>query len=414
MAHGREGPDLVMTVRYAGASEVRSVSGHEKDRVPDGSSAIDPARSHLNQILHGPGTQFEALEQLWQQGVRKPAAQAEKPFVQLVLSASPSFFRGQGQGPGQWDQDRLDSWLEATMRWLRSEYGDDLAHVALHQDEDTPHLHVLVVPTYSKKPRVPGRKKRGESDEDFALRKLEAISADTVRTAGRASSEYWSNKWARRDARKSYHTAVQHLGIGYGRDFVEDGDPSPRHKTTGNFVREEAARLRDLRNEIEAESQTIISDAIEKAAVITSDAEHFGHQVRSELKRRENSLEIKEREVIDREEVVAKKELQLSDAQNAYNEKIRIFEDQRKAVENLTSQAQNVLKVLKSVAGRVARVLDFKLTDWPEFFRKSKATLDEIEQGVQALPHIEPIETIETSSAAEDPFDEPDAPGLGF
>ena len=53
MAHGRLGPDIVMNIRYAGGSEIRSVSVHQKKRTPDGSSAIDSTRSKLNEVLKG-------------------------------------------------------------------------------------------------------------------------------------------------------------------------------------------------------------------------------------------------------------------------------------------------------------------------------------------------------------------------
>lgn len=247
MAHDRDGPDIVMTIRYAGASEIRAVTEHELNRTSDGSSAIDPARTHLNEVLHGPQTQQEAVQKMWADGVRKPTKQAEDPFVQIVLSASPEHFRDEGQGPGQWNEAKLKAWKDATMKWLRKEYGADLVHASLHLDEDTPHIHVLIVPTYSRKSRKPSRRKKsGETEAEFAER-LAAWEADpgSTRTAGRSSSPYWSRMWCRLEARKSYHRALAKLGLGYGKDFVGVDEPSPEHKTTGKWVREQAAALAD-------------------------------------------------------------------------------------------------------------------------------------------------------------------------
>lgn len=269
MAHGRTGPDIVMNIRYAGASEVRAVSVHETKRTPDGASAIDPSRSELNQVLEGPATQTEALAAMWAQGVKPPAAQAERPYVQMVLSASPEYFRGPGQGPGQWDESRLKAWKAATLGWLRDEYGDDLAHASLHLDEDTPHIHALVVPTYEKRPRKPGKPKRGETAEEFEARKREALNAPTVRAVGRSSCEKWARNYARRYARKSYHAAVERLGLGYGRDFVDEGKPGPEHKTTGEWVREQAAEVAQEK----ARVAVVIQEAEAKAAVLVQDAE---------------------------------------------------------------------------------------------------------------------------------------------
>lgn len=181
MAHGRTGPDLVMNTRYVGASAIRAVSEHERRRTPDGSSDIDLARSHMNVVLHGPATQQEALDQFLASGVGEVAAQAESPYVQIVLSASPSFFRAEGQGPGQWDDAKLKQWRDASMEWLRAEYGDDLAHVSLHLDEQTPHMHVLVIPTYQKShasraDRSAGRLRKSSRHAKLRLR-LRQVSA---------------------------------------------------------------------------------------------------------------------------------------------------------------------------------------------------------------------------------------------
>lgn len=285
MAHGRQGPDIVMQTRYAGVSEIRAVSDHEENRTPDGSSAIDPDRSHLNCILHGPSTQQEALDAMWEEGVRKPSAQAESPYVQMVISASPSFFDAANENAAK---EKLDQWTKATMEWLRSEYDEDLAHVSLHLDETTPHMHVLVVPTYERKNRKPShRKKSGETIEDFKKRLREWENNPKItRTAGRSSSKYWSKVWCRRDARVSYHRAVEHLGLGYGEDFVGDNAPSPDNKKTGTWVREEAKRLADERLQLEAERASIATD---RAATI-ADAKRSADRIISYAAERELSI----------------------------------------------------------------------------------------------------------------------------
>lgn len=242
---------IVMNVRYAGRREVDGMAYHELNRSEDGYSAIDASRSHLNKVLHGPATQSEALEQLFEAGVRPPTKQAETPYVQMTLSASPEYFRGPDGEPGTWDQDKLDAWTERTMSWLRDEYGEDLAHVSLHLDEVTPHMHVLVVPTYDRKPRMPGRQKRGETSEQFLQRKLAAATAEPVRTVSRSSNETWKKQWCRRDARISYAKEMAHLGLDYGKDYVGTGEKSPEHKTTRKWVREQSRELAEARVAVE-------------------------------------------------------------------------------------------------------------------------------------------------------------------
>lgn len=299
MAHGREGPDVVMTIRYASASDVRTVSDHELLRTPDGSSAIDPLRSHLNEVLHGPRTQQDALSKLWDDGVRKPAAQAESPYVQMVLGASPEYFRSHGQGPGEWDDSKLKVWKAETMKWLKAEYGADLAHVSLHLDEETPHMHVLVVPTYEKRSRKPQqRKKAGEPDDEYAAR-LAAWQADgggSVRTAGRASSPYWSRMWARLDARKSYHASMAPLGLGYGKDFIGLNEDSPQRKATGTWVKEQAAAQAEREAELMDRKAVLDKQArqIETAKVVNQQDRRQNEALRMKLDERSADLDRRE------------------------------------------------------------------------------------------------------------------------
>ena len=235
-------PKVVMNIRYVSKRAIIAMAWHEQHRTPDGASAIDPSRSHMNRVIRGPKTQEQALDKLFKEGVKKPTAQAETPYVQMVLSASPEYFRDEGQGPGQWNDRKMKEWGQKSFQWLKAEYGDDLIHVALHLDEDTPHLHALIVPTYERKARMPGRRKRNETQEEFEDRKREAENAPTTRTVGRSSNEKWRKSFARHDARISYHKAVEPLGIEYGQDFLGEALPSPEHKLTGTFVKEQASQ----------------------------------------------------------------------------------------------------------------------------------------------------------------------------
>lgn len=300
MAHGRVGPDIVMTTRYVGMRDVHAVSNHEMKREPDGSSAIDPLRSHLNEILYGPKTQTEAVKMMVDDGVAAPTKQADSPFVQMVLSASPEYFRDDPEDRGSWDDDRLKVWKSKTMDWLLSEYGGDLAHASLHLDEDTPHIHVLIVPTYDRKPRKPGRKRKSETEADFGARKRAAENGKTVRTISRSSNDKWKRTWVRREARVSYHKALDGLGLGYGKDFVGSGDESPDRKETAAWVREQAVKLKADREELEAErsrfrdaSQSKI-DRIREAMVRVEAQGSLNNEIRRDLDKLGDDLDRKE------------------------------------------------------------------------------------------------------------------------
>lgn len=246
---------LVYNVEAASPSMIRSLDRHCRKRTPDGSSAIDPARSHLNQTLIGSQEGlFASLEDFFEDGPKRPAKQAEKPYLRIVVSASPSYFRPDDpEAHGTWDEDRLKAWIDATMAQLRAEHGDDLVFAELHLDEDTPHIHAVVAPTYAKKPRKPGRKKRGESDEEFAARKAAAEAAPGVRVVGRASHPELSKLGSFQRLRERMAVALDHLGIEYGEDRHGLSDA----KTTGQWVKEQAAELRRKQAELEAREREL-------------------------------------------------------------------------------------------------------------------------------------------------------------
>ena len=66
---------------------------------------------------------------------------------EIVLSASPSYFRpGREHIGGAHEPDRVKAWTMASLAWAKRQWPDQLASVVLHLDEQTPHLHLLVIP----------------------------------------------------------------------------------------------------------------------------------------------------------------------------------------------------------------------------------------------------------------------------
>jgi enhancing lycopene biosynthesis protein 2 len=274
---------LVYNIEPASPSMIRSLDRHCVDRVPDGASAIDPDRSSLNRIIVGNAAGVLAsLDDLYASGVQKPAQQSESPYLRIVVSASPSYFRPDDpEAVGTWDDGRLSAWVDATMSQLKAEHGDDLVYAELHLDEDTPHIHAVLAPTYAKKPRKPGRKKRNETDEEFEARKAAALDDAGIRTVGRASHPELSKKGSFQRLRERMAVAVDHLGIEYGEDRSVDAPPGI---STRQWVKDQAAQLRkdrallaaerekleDVRDDLDLERAGI---AIERKAII--DAAHI-------------------------------------------------------------------------------------------------------------------------------------------
>ncbi len=247
---------LVYNIQPASPSMISALDRHCLARVPDGASNIDPDRSHLNQTLAGdPAGLMQSLRNLYASGVKKPAAQSESPYLRIVVSASPEYFRpNDPEEVGTWNEARLTSWIDASMQQLQEEHGADLIFAELHLDEDTPHIHVVVAPTYLKKARVPGKQKRGETPEQFEERKSAARASEGIRTVGRASHPTLSKRDSFQRLRQRMAIAVDHLGIEYGEDRSID---APAGQSTREWVIQKAAELRKKEAELEREQQKL-------------------------------------------------------------------------------------------------------------------------------------------------------------
>lgn len=221
---------------------IASLDRHCLHRTPDGSSAIVVERSHLNRVLYGTSRGLtKSLRLFYATGVQRPTKQAEKPYLRCVASASPEYFRpANPKATGTWDEERLEVWVETTMDHVRAQFEEDLVFAELHLDEDTPHIHFVVAPTYEKKARKPGRRRKTETEEQFETRLRAAIEKPTVRTVGRASHPELSKPGSFQRLRERMAIAVNHLGIEYG----EDRSPTaPKGKSTRQWVNEMAAEL---------------------------------------------------------------------------------------------------------------------------------------------------------------------------
>lgn len=310
---------LVYNIEAASPSMIWSLDRHCKDRVPDGTSAIDLERSHLNETLVGSEEGlFASLQKFFEGGPKPPAKQAEKPYLRIVVSASAEYFRPEDpDAVGTWDQDRLDVWRKATMDQLRAEHGEDLIYAELHLDEDTPHIHAIVAPTYRKKPRRPGKQKRGETKEQFAARKAAAQAATGERVVGRASHPELSKLGSFQRLRERMAVAVEHLGIEYG----EDRNGQANAKTTRQWVKEQAAQIREKQAELSAQQAALSAREAELA-------EREGLLTRWSVENFKKQKELDEQRVI-----FAKSQQSLHDKQNSIDAVEALLSDSQKRFE---------------------------------------------------------------------------------
>ena len=144
-----------------------------KKYVPDNA---DAGRTHLNRELvrfpEGVSNRTEAIQhRIDTAGLRRKVGKNQTKAIRIILTGTHEQMMKIANG------GRLDSWIDANLKWLRETFGNEnLVSCVLHMDEKTPHLHATVVPIVAGE-RV--RRKR-EGERKYETKSGPRLSADDV------------------------------------------------------------------------------------------------------------------------------------------------------------------------------------------------------------------------------------------
>lgn len=178
---------------------------------------------------------------------RKPQKNAAVA-VEAVYSASPEFFEGK-------NPEEIYEYFNECLAWNRSKFGDkNELHWAIHWDETTPHMHVLMTPITRKK-RVKDKLIEGEkwrySSGDFlggkhGLRNLQTSIAEEVgekwglsrgvekSKARHTDQAQWASELRKKELElssksvvtvtKADRAVIKHAILFYNKDLREGGE----------------------------------------------------------------------------------------------------------------------------------------------------------------------------------------------
>jgi hypothetical protein len=131
------------------ASGVGHIEEHNKRTVEQ--RHTDSSKTHLNKWLMS--ANYQTLSEAVNDKIATLATQQKRKvrkdavvLVDMVLIASPEYFRKDKADWGNYEQDKLVEYSKASLDFLKQKYGDRLIAVALHLDEATPHIHASIVP----------------------------------------------------------------------------------------------------------------------------------------------------------------------------------------------------------------------------------------------------------------------------
>ena len=136
----------------------------------------DADRTHLNRELvrfpDGVSNRTEAIQcRIETAGLRRKVSKNQTKAIRVMLTGTHE------QMMEIANDGKLDSWIDANLKWLKETFGDDnLVSCVLHMDEKTPHLHATVVPIVTGE-RI--RRKR-EGEKKYETKSGPRLSADDV------------------------------------------------------------------------------------------------------------------------------------------------------------------------------------------------------------------------------------------
>lgn len=112
----------------------------------------DPKKRHLNYAVVGPEWDdyqgiHDAIEGLTPKKYRKDAVRA----IEYIVSASPEWFE-------QNSDKQAALYFERAVDWFQDEFGtQNVVSAVVHNDESSPHMHILVVPLDAETGRLNGK-----------------------------------------------------------------------------------------------------------------------------------------------------------------------------------------------------------------------------------------------------------------
>lgn len=185
----------------------------------------DADRTHLNRELvrfpDGVSNRTEAIQhRIGTAGLRRKVGKNQTKAIRVILTGTHEQMMKIANG------GRLDSWIDANLKWLRENFGDDnLVSCVLHMDEKTPHLHATVVPIVTEE-RV--RRKR-EGKKKYETKSGPRLSADDVM---RRTKLY--------EYQNSYAVAMKPFGL--QRGIVGS---TAKHQANSDYYRQQVIRYEE-------------------------------------------------------------------------------------------------------------------------------------------------------------------------
>jgi hypothetical protein len=279
--------------------DVRGITAHIARSQPTPNA--DPSQQHRNYAVVGPDWDDQtainaAIEARTPDKYRRDAVRA----IEYIVSASPEWFEE--------NTDRQAAlYFERAVDWFQDEYGaDNVVSAVVHNDESSPHMHILVVP----------------------------LDAETGRLNGK---RFFGNKGVLQERQSRFADHMAPFGVERGK-----ADPQRKHTKVSEW-RAGHAKLDDREAALKAREASA-------AVQMQKAANESGSAVAAySLARKERSaVEFEKNQLADREAVLDQRERELNEKTAALSAAAERFEQQKAAwIAENKPQVPPVVKHLK-------------------------------------------------------------------
>lgn len=200
---------------------------------------VDPERTELNRVIRGSGDPIADAKALIAREGAVHRAGSFSRTTHVMLTASPEYFRPNGEKVGQWDKARLKAFEEHVETFIDEWFPGMCAHLSVDLDESTPHYDAIIVPLNRRTTKT-GKKKVEISHRTVFQKGL-----------GTKPNSWWQTRWAE-------HCAD--IGLVRGKRFTLEKRKRPKQFLVEHWVellklREEVQRLRVVERQSEQDRE---------------------------------------------------------------------------------------------------------------------------------------------------------------
>lgn len=197
-------------------------------------------------------------------------------------------------------QGRLMDWCRESVKWAQREHGkENIVSAVLHMDEETPHLHVSLVPVVrgeskkqaTTKKRLAKDKEKAATEGTEAPKKKRRYKKKADASTLRLCADDIMTKSGLKRRQTEYAEAMEQFGLRRG----EEGSPA-RHKELAQYYKEHCEEMHARLDEVLAELAKVENLLVKKDAEIES-RDKVIRQKEDEISGKESELAEKNREI---------------------------------------------------------------------------------------------------------------------